>query len=110
MSGGRLPKRIVFENIKGAVRRGRGEKYKERVDCVQSGVRNFDIAGGWIATVLEAEVWVETVSKKDGRRLYTSPRREKKGVLRQEKREASETRNVVTVKEIVELPKRHQVA
>ena len=30
MSGGRLPKRIVFGNLEGAVRRGRGGKEKER--------------------------------------------------------------------------------
>ena len=29
MSGGRLPKRIVFGNLEGAVRRGRGGKEKE---------------------------------------------------------------------------------
>ena len=35
MSGGRLPKRIVFGNFEGAVRRGRGGKEKEWTDCVQ---------------------------------------------------------------------------
>ena len=34
MSGGRLPKRIVFENLEGAVRRGRGGKEKEWTNCV----------------------------------------------------------------------------
>ena len=34
MSGGRLPKRIVFGNLEGAVRRGRGGKEKQRTDCV----------------------------------------------------------------------------
>ena len=38
MSEGRLPKRIMFENLEGAVRRGRGGKEKEWTDCVQSGV------------------------------------------------------------------------
>ena len=32
MSGGRLPKRIVFGNLEGAVRRGRGVKEKEWTD------------------------------------------------------------------------------
>ncbi|CAN0463846.1 unnamed protein product, partial [Ascophyllum nodosum] len=36
MSGGRLPKRIVFGNLEGAVRRGRGGNEKEWTDCVQS--------------------------------------------------------------------------
>ena len=46
MSGGRLPKRIVFGNLEGAIRRGRGRKEKEYTDCVQSGIRAFGIAGG----------------------------------------------------------------
>ncbi|CAN0168713.1 unnamed protein product [Ascophyllum nodosum] len=46
MSGRRLPKRVVFGNLKGAVRRGRGEKEKEWTDCVQSDIRAFGIAGG----------------------------------------------------------------
>ena len=45
VSGGRLPKRIVFGNLEGAVRRGRGGKEKEWTDCVQSNVRAFAIAG-----------------------------------------------------------------
>ena len=53
MSGGRLPKRIVFENLEGAVRRGRGGKEKEWTDCVQSGIRAFGIAGDWKATALK---------------------------------------------------------
>ena len=61
-SGGRLPKRIVFENLEGAVRRGRGGKEKEWTDCVQSDIRSFGIAGDWKATTLKAEVWVETVT------------------------------------------------
>ena len=39
MSGGRLPKRIVFGNLEGAVRRGRSGKGKEQTDCVQSNNR-----------------------------------------------------------------------
>ena len=59
MSGGRLPKRIIFGNLEGAVRRGRGGKEKEWTDCVQSDIRAFGIAGDWKATALNAEVWVE---------------------------------------------------
>ena len=43
MSGGRLPKRIVFGNLEGAVRRGRGGKEKEWTDCVHSDIRAFGI-------------------------------------------------------------------
>ena len=44
MIGGRLPKRIVFGNLGGAVRRGRIGKEEEWIDCVQSDIRAFDIA------------------------------------------------------------------
>ena len=48
MSGGRLPKRIVFGNLEGAVRRGRGGKEKEWTDCVwHSGEMESDGHGGW---------------------------------------------------------------
>ena len=56
MSGGRLPKRIVFGNLEGAVRGGRGGREKEWTDCVQSDIRAFSIAGGWKATALKIEV------------------------------------------------------
>ena len=46
MSGGRLPKRIVFGNLEGAVRRGRGGKKKEWTHSVQSDIRVFGVAGG----------------------------------------------------------------
>ena len=52
----RLPKQIVFGNLEGAVRRGRGGKEKEWTACVQSNIRAFDIAGAWKGTVLKAEV------------------------------------------------------
>ena len=74
MSGGRLPKRIMFENLEGAVRRGRGGKEKEWTDCVQSGIRAFDITGDWKAMALKAEVWVEAVSE-GGRRLMATWRK-----------------------------------
>ena len=47
MSGGRLPTRIVFRNLEGAVRRGRGGKEKEWIDCLQTNIRTFGIAGDW---------------------------------------------------------------
>ena len=45
MSGGRLPKRIVFGNLEGAVRRRRGGKEKEWTYCVQSDIRAFGMTG-----------------------------------------------------------------
>ena len=61
MSSGRLPKRIMFGNLEGAVRRGRGGENKESTDYVQSDIRTFGIAGDWEATALE--VRVETVTE-----------------------------------------------
>ena len=52
MSGGRLPKPVVFGNLEGAVRRGRGGKEKEWIDCVQSDIRAFGITGDWKATAV----------------------------------------------------------
>ena len=78
MSGGRLPKRLVFENLEGAVRRGRGGKEKEWTDFIQSDIRALGIAGDWKSTALKAEVWVrvETVTE-EGRR-FSWPRGGKK--------------------------------
>ena len=57
MKGGRLPKRIVFGNLEGALRRGRGRKEKEWTDCLRSDIRVFGIARDLKATaLLEAEV------------------------------------------------------
>ena len=56
MSGGRLPKRIIFGNLEGAVRRGRGGREKEWIDCVQSDIRAFGITEDWKAMALKAEV------------------------------------------------------
>ena len=53
MSGGWLPKRIVFGSLEGALRRGRGGKKQE---CVHSNIRAFGIVGDWKAKALEAEV------------------------------------------------------
>ena len=66
MSGGRLPKQIVFGNLQGTVQRGRGGKEKELTDCVQSGIRVFGTAGDWKVTALKAEVWDETVVEGGG--------------------------------------------
>ena len=63
MSGGRLPKRVVFGNLEGAVRGRRGGKEKEWTDCVQSDIRAFGIVGDWKATALKDNVWVETVTE-----------------------------------------------
>ena len=45
MSGGRLPKRIMFGNLEGAVRRGRSGKEKKWTNWVQSDIRAFGITG-----------------------------------------------------------------
>ena len=97
MSGGRLPKRIIFGNLKGAVRRGRGGKEKEWTDCVQSDTRAFGIAGGWKATALKAEVWVETVTE-SGRRFMAAWRKEEVDAARHrlEKREATRLGNLLS--------------
>ena len=97
MSGGRLPKRIVFGNPEGAVRRGRGGKEKEWIDCVQSDIRAFGIAGDWKATALKAEVWVETVTE-GGRRFMAAWRKEEVDAARhrQEKREATRLGNLLS--------------
>ena len=97
MSGGRRSKRIVFGNFEGAVRRGRGGKEKEWVDCVQSDIRAFGIAGDWKATALKAEVWIETVTE-DGWRFMAAWRKEEvdEARYRQEKREATRLRNLLS--------------
>ena len=89
-SGGWLPKRVVFGNLEGAVRRGRGGTEKKWTDCVESDIRAFSIAGDWKATALEAEVWVETVTE-GGRRFMATWRKEEVDAARhrQEKRDAT---------------------
>ena len=71
MSDGRLPKRIMFGNLEGAVRRGRGGNEKEWADCVQSDIRAFGITEDWKAKTLKAEVWVDTVTE-GGRRFMVA--------------------------------------
>ena len=91
MSGGRLPKRIMFGNLEGAVRRGRGGKEKEWTDyCVQRGIRAFGMTGDWKAMTLKAEVWFEAVTE-GGRRFMAAWREEEEDAARhrQEKREAT---------------------
>ena len=96
MSGGRLPKRIVFGNLVGAVRRGRRGKEKQWNDCVQSDIRTFGIEGDWKETGLKAEVWVGTVTE-GGRRLLAAWRKEDVDAarLRQEKREVARLGNLL---------------
>ena len=90
LRGGRLPKRIMFGNLEGAVRRGRGGKEKEWTDCVQSDIRAFGITGDWKTMALKAEVWIEAVTE-GGRRFMTAWREEEEDAARhrQEKREAT---------------------
>ena len=97
MRGGRLPKRIVFGNLEGAVRRGRGGKEEEWTDCIQSDIWAFGKAGGWKATALKAEVWVETVTE-GGRRFMAAWRKEEVDAARhrQEKREATRLGNLLS--------------
>ena len=90
MSGGRLPKRIVFGNLEGAERRGRDGKEKEWTDCVQSDIRAFGIAGDGKATALKTEAWFETDTE-GGRRFMAAWRKEELDAARhrQDKREAT---------------------
>ena len=90
MSGGRLPKRIMFGNLEGAVRRGRGGKEKEWTDCVLIGIRAFDITGDWKAMALKAAVWVEAVTE-GVRNFMAAWRKEEEDAARhrQEEREAT---------------------
>ena len=111
MSGGRLPKRIVFETLKDAVRRGRDGKKKEWTDCVQSDIRAFGKARDWKATALKAEVYVETVTE-GGRRFMAAWRKEEVDAARhrQEKREAMILRKLLSHTEAWNLAKRHPLA
>ena len=99
MSSGRLPKRIVFGKLEDAVRRGRGGKEKEWTDGVQSGIRAFGIAGDWKATVLKAEMWVDTV-REGGWRFMAAWRKEEVDAARhrQKKREATRLGNLLSQK------------
>ena len=74
MSGGRLTKRIVFENLEDAVRRGRGGKKTEGTDCVPIDIWVFGTKGDWNTTALKAGVWIETVTE-GGRRSIAAWRK-----------------------------------
>ena len=97
MSGGRLTKRIVFGNLEGVLRRGRGGKKVEWTDCVQGDNRTFGIEGDWKATALKAEVWVETITE-GGRRFMAAWRKEEVDAARyrQDKREATRLGNLLS--------------
>ena len=90
MSGGRLPKRTMFGNLEGVVRRGQGGKEKEWTDCVQSDIRAFGTTEDWKTMALKADVWVGAVTE-GGRRFMAAWREEKEDAAshRQEKREAT---------------------
>ena len=92
-----MPKRTIFGNREGAVRRGRDGKEKEWTDCVQSDIRAFGIAGDWKATALKAEVRVETVTE-GGRRFVAAWRKEKVDAARyrQEKKETTRLGNLLS--------------
>ena len=112
MSSGRLPKRIIFGNLEGAVRRGRGAKKKERTDCVQSDIRAFGIAGDWKATSLKVhKVWVGTVTE-GGRRFMAAWRKEEVDAARhrQEKREATRLGNLLWQTGVQNVAKSHPLA
>ena len=83
-------KRIMFGNLEGAVRRGRGGKEKEWTDCVQSDIQAFGITGDWKTMAVKAEGWVEAVTE-GGRRFMAAWRQEEEDAARhrQEKREAT---------------------
>ena len=111
MSGEQLPNRIVFGNLEGAVRRGRGGKEKEWTDCVQSDTRAFGIAGDWKAAALKAEVWVETVTEGE-RRFMAAWRKEEVDAARhrQGKREARGLEKLLSHTEAYNFAKRHPLA
>ena len=92
-----IAKQIVFGNLEGALRRGRGGKEKEWTNHVQSDIWAFGIAGDWKATALKAKVWVETVTE-GGRRFIAAWRKEEGDAARhrQEKREATRLGNLLS--------------
>ena len=87
---------IVFGNLEGAVRRGRGGKEKEWTDCVQSDIRAFGIAGDWKAMALKADVWVETAME-GGRTFMAAWMKEEVDAARhrQEMRKATRLGNLL---------------
>ena len=96
ISGERLPKRIVFGNLQGAL-------WRE--------IRAFGITGDWKATALEAEVWVETAT--DGGRRFMAAWRQREvdaARHRQEKREATRLGKLLSHTEAYNFAKRHPLA
>ena len=81
MSGGRLPKRIMFRSLESAVWRGRGGEEKGWTNCVQSDIRAFAITGDWKAMALKAGLWVEAVTE-GGRKFMAAWKEEKEDAAR----------------------------
>ena len=71
MSGGRLPKRVMFENLEGAVRREDGVGRRKNGPTAYR--VTFGITGDWKAMALK--VWVEAVTE-GGRRFMAAWRKE----------------------------------
>ena len=96
-----MPKRIVFENLEGAVRRERGGKEKDLTDCIQSDIRAFGVARDRKATASKAEVWAEKVME-GGRTFMVAWRKEEVDATRhrQEKREATRLGNLLSHTEV----------
>ena len=90
------------------MRRGRGGKEKEWIDCVQSDIPAFGITGDWKATALKAEVWVETVTE-GGRRFMAAWEKEEVDAARhrQEKRDATRLGKLLLHTEAQNFTKRH---
>ena len=111
MSGGRLPKRIMFGNFDGTVRSGRGGKEKEWTDYVQCDIRAFGIAGDWKTMALKAEIWVEAVTE-GGWRFMAAWREEEEDAARQrqERREATRLGKLQSHTEAQNFAKRHPLA
>ena len=57
------------------MRRGPGGNEKEWIDCVQSNVGDYVLAGDWKVTALEADVWVEIFT--EGGHMFMAAWREK---------------------------------
>ena len=81
----------MLGNLEGSVRRGRGDKKKERTDYVQSDIRAFGIAGDRETTALIAEVWIETVTE-GGRRFMAAWRKYDVDAARHRQEEKEATR------------------
>ena len=81
MSGGWLTKRVVLGSLEGAGSKEstgwEGERVDRQIHYVWRDVRTLGVAGDWEATVLEAEMWVETVTE-GGQRRDLWPRGRKK--------------------------------